>query len=766
MPKTTATPLPERVARARRENRTQQALELAHQLYKQVPTAEHRELLRQVAFERGNQLHQQGHTRDAAVVFANALAMGGPAEYQATLAERLAECGDPARALQAIPPDADPKLRQRVINHVADGAVRHGPAGKVSLPADLHAGFDAVLQAFAHAEAGRDDETRAALQTIGLTSPFLEWKLLVRGLLAYYAHDDARALENWQRLDPHRIPARLAAPLRLGIDPSFRRAQPATTQNALAQQAARLCGPSGATRLTELRKALGNVRSLANAFRQAEAVIAELRDRPRLVQRVAHCFFWAIVRHGLPEDLSRYQRVFGRVASEVDVARLHALALDERGMWPEAHDAWQRLLSALPNSTDWSGEIGRRAQAVIWEHMGHNAAAQDQESHKELPYLLQQHFEKPKPLKPGAATCFERSIALAPDRLDAYLALFRLHHLEGRIAQARKVGEKLLAQFPQHAETSEALGDLLLETREPAKARDYFAKALAANPLVHRLRAKLARARQNLGLELTLAGKFDAARAEYEAALALHEGPPALLLCQWAVLEMKAGQTERAAELIARAEQSPGQRLAVRYALVSESTRAKLTPAQRKGITTDLTQALAEAATPSEVLALLEAAADQRQRKLDAFRGQKTHEKTFLRFLDKLPLAEFTEAELERLCAHLAALDARRPLQRCLDVAERRYPENPEFVLARLDYHLNNRDSVGAGWQLTSMLDHARRLVQQLPREAQERYLPTLKERQEQVEAVTGAQVSPFNMLDEIFDRFGEAEGFDDDDGW
>ena len=44
-------------------------------------------------------------------------------------------------------------------------------------------------------------------------------------MTAYYQNDDARALDNWQRLDPKRVPARLAAPLRAVIDPAFRAAQ-------------------------------------------------------------------------------------------------------------------------------------------------------------------------------------------------------------------------------------------------------------------------------------------------------------------------------------------------------------------------------------------------------------------------------------------------------------------------------------------------------------------------------------------------------------
>src|SRR5919197_1569437 len=101
----------------------------------------------------------------------------------------------------------------------------------------MHPAFDAVLTAFQEYEAGHDEAARGALQQVGLGSPFLEWKVLLRGLLAYSAGDDARAVENWQRLAPDRLPARLAAPLRAALDPAFLHGQPPDAQTRLRRRA-------------------------------------------------------------------------------------------------------------------------------------------------------------------------------------------------------------------------------------------------------------------------------------------------------------------------------------------------------------------------------------------------------------------------------------------------------------------------------------------------------------------------------------------------
>src|SRR5207253_11459096 len=126
----------------------------------------------------------------------------------------------------------------------ADAAIAQGKGGRAQLPEAVQGQFDLVQQAFAQVEAGQDEVARTTLQGIGLASPFLEWKVLLRGLMAYYQGDDARALENWQRLEAQRLPARLVAPLRYLIDAEFRLTAPADVQARLQKLSDRLVGSS------------------------------------------------------------------------------------------------------------------------------------------------------------------------------------------------------------------------------------------------------------------------------------------------------------------------------------------------------------------------------------------------------------------------------------------------------------------------------------------------------------------------------------------
>src|SRR5205814_323400 len=117
-----------------------------------------------------------------------------------------------------------------------------------------------------------------------------------RGLIAYYQGDDARALDNWQRLTPDRLPARLAAPFRLLIDGPYRDAQAPEAQAALRKQADRLQGDALVEQLRAVQPALADQHSLARAFRLAEGMLPALRQRsPALAARLASCFYWAVI---------------------------------------------------------------------------------------------------------------------------------------------------------------------------------------------------------------------------------------------------------------------------------------------------------------------------------------------------------------------------------------------------------------------------------------------------------------------------------------
>src|SRR5262249_4366883 len=153
---------------------------------------------------------------------------------------------------------------------------------------------------------------------------------------------------------------------------------------------------------------------LAPAFRKVDAIATILkRDHPAIAAKLAQCFYWAIIDHGEAEDLPRYFRAFGFPADDPHLRRLNALALETRGMWLEAHEAWQEFIKEVASdSTAWPGESGKRVQALIWARMADNAGPTQQRSRSGNPFT--RHLDEPPAFKPTAEQCLEKAIHLAP----------------------------------------------------------------------------------------------------------------------------------------------------------------------------------------------------------------------------------------------------------------------------------------------------------------------------------------------------------------
>jgi tetratricopeptide (TPR) repeat protein len=670
-----------RVLRTRAEGKYQQALELVKQLHKAEPTAENFELLKDTYFRRAGQLRASGYPREAAavVLVAASLDEKNPAWLE-QLAAEMTLCGDVARARQLIarlPPGAASAALNR---RLADAALLQEKDGRSALPPELQPEYDAVVQAFKHQEAGRDDLAAAALQAIGLKSPFLEWKLLLRGLQAYYAGDDERARENWQRLDPQRPPARLAAPFRAATDRPYRDAQPPPTQQALAQQFEFLQGSTAAGQLRALREEMATAESLGRAFRLAEQALPALRAQaPHLVGRLAHCMYWAILKSG-PDELPRYRRVFAAPPDDPNFSRLEAVAFDEGGSLENAHKAWQRYEREIAQAPQaWPGGQAELARALIWLRMGENAAAlPDEAERKKMPAYLREMRGLPAALKPTAVECYEKALALQPDLLDAHVGLFRTHSNAGRTAKAFEAGRRLLARFPDHLAVLEEMADLYELEGEPGKALELLLQALKHNPLDRALRQRVGDAHLACARAAALHEEFEPARAHYASAAQFAEPAQAgVIACCWAACEMKAKNQPRADELLAQArEKAPGEML-LTYVLLVEANRVKLPSSLKTRFTQEFNAAVGDAPTPALAVALT-AYLHRLHDSGETYHGQKTHAKKLFEYIDRLDKEAFSEETYVALLQHMARVEPpARMVQRFFEHGTHRYPANP-----------------------------------------------------------------------------------------
>ena len=116
------TPTPERVEKARREGRFQQALELAKQLQKEQPSPAHLELLKAATLGRAEQLRDRGERESATQMLLDARRLdGADTAWLEALALSLARCGAIQQALALVPNLPDGPASTQLMASVADG---------------------------------------------------------------------------------------------------------------------------------------------------------------------------------------------------------------------------------------------------------------------------------------------------------------------------------------------------------------------------------------------------------------------------------------------------------------------------------------------------------------------------------------------------------------------------------------------------------------------------------------------------------------------
>jgi tetratricopeptide (TPR) repeat protein len=509
--------------------------------------------------------------------------------------------------------------------------------------------------------------------------------------------------------------------------------------------------------MRELQAEMAEGEFLAQAYRKAEALLPDLRrEAPHLVPRLANCFYWAAMTTG-PEDVPRYRRVFGSPPHDPHFNRLHALAYERGGAIEKAHHYWQKYEQDVAAQPDlWPPGQADRVRALIWLHLGEEAAeVAKTENNESLPPFLRDFPDSPR-LEPPADKCYERALELAPNLLAAHEGLFRFHRDCGNAAKAVKAGRRLLQRFPDHGPTLEGLGDLLGLQKEHAASLELLRMAQRANPLDRKLRSKVANAHLGLARSHAEAGRFEEARTEYQAALALRTDlPESNVLLKWAACEFKAGDNTRAEELLTQVRTTLAP-LAVSYSMVVESARLKLPRPIKLRFDKEFAEGLtapADAGAAGELVAIVAGLHHWNV----TYYGLKTHEKKILTYLTRVRPADFTELGLTQVCGGLLALEEWKQLLAFARLGQKFFKENPFFpyyeALARL-----RREGVNVRhWQIRPLLQKAERLAR--AQSADPRIAALLEDVQARLKALDS--LNPFGS---IFDNLFGGDPFAEDD--
>ncbi len=633
------------------------------------------------------------------------------------LAVLLAKCGRRTDA-DALATDANTAA------HFADYLIR--TRSEAAVPPEWKAGYDAVHSAFRHYSAGQDEPAREALNAVGLGSPFLEWKLLLRGLMAWTAKDDTKAVENFSRLNAERFPARLAAPVRAGCDKSFAPDdRPTLTAQARTLRSVGLMG-----KLAKVQFEMARGRQLAPAFKAAEAAVTELKkSAPQLLPKLADCFYYAIIRRGEQPDLARHRKLFGPQPSDPQFFRLEALVFEElqqEGLAVERWGAFERWLADARSG--WPKPLADRARAIILCRCAELAEDLELAEADDLDFFFAPRTGKGKAKQtppPDPVAFLKRATELAPDWEIAATELFEVAMDHDDPATAEAAARTYLKHNPKSLGMLTSLATALISQGHTAEALELRRRALAINPLDTSKRNAAGSSTIAHARRLGMTKPADAEKLLAEAEQLLEATVPTSLHALRSVLYRKLKRPDDADRAAERAAAVPNSRLVARLYLHANAVILKLKPAEKKAAADALTAALLERPTPGEGVSLM-AGFKMYFAEGQTYIGQKTQEKKLLDVLSRaVESPTGTEYEFEMMAAlfvdgknHLAAGRAAASLMK-------RFPKNPLFplVAAQTEYA---RSKGRSGYRVLEPLRKARALAEASTEERHKLLIPQI----------------------------------------
>lgn len=681
------------------------ALELAKKFVAHESTDTSRAKLRRVYLDVIGWCIQKNSLSEATTLLREAEKITGDLYWWEQLASLYVDTGDYSRAVQLLELTKQHHLKPKLLTRLIDVAVGQGGGGKKLLPSELHAGFELVLKAFQLYESDKSEEAKEALQGIGLQSPFLEWKVFLRGLMAYAIKDDTRACENWSRLDPNRLPYKLSEPLRLEIDAKFREGLSAKQQQLLRKRANILQGDNSSERLREIHRILASGEHLAEVWKLIRPIYGELRQHhPIQAAKIQNVLYWSLLSQGGPRDVDEYYKAVGAHPADPQTTRLRALVMESLdGEMQKAQKFWNEYQQWIEkNPQRWPSGQADRARAVIWLRMGENAVEVLEEIEENggknpdfaSPFgRIFSMFEPQgnrEPLKPGPEECFTQAAKLAPDWIEPAAHLFRLYFKSEQFVKAEELARSLVAKFPNDLQTLQAAEQINTQLGRTAEALEFARRAFQTNPLDRRLRDRVAVAAFGHSRTLLETNTFDDARSLLNEAASLSDQTQAgRILCLSAILEEKAKNPSAADSIREQLSKLPNERLANIYRFAVEAGRVKLPPKRKKELEAPLKAILEETPSISELIPLLGAVAEYDQETIK-YRGFLTHAKKIRGMAEKAIRPGIPEADLKQLGFQLLRLKFWPSLLKLSQFGIRNFKNSPYFFYFEAEYGAKN----------------------------------------------------------------------------
>ncbi len=509
------------------------AVKHARLQHQQSPNGESRDVLERALLARAEQLHEHGN-QDAAKSLIDELSGLGVtvAEVSTSLDRLRVLMGLPAaQGGTSVGSPAEPPEELTAL--LADRAVLY-PQKRSPTYAELNAQADIIRAALDDVERGEDTAAVERLAGIPRKSPFAEWRLFVRGLVAHYADDAERVDANWSRLDPQRPASRIANQLQVF---SGRRKAAAECPGDMAMGQRRLeyavSGSPMVERLERIRDCFqsGRIDQACKEFRTVRQRFGQ--SHKRLLERLSDVMWKRLVAQRDERGLRQLTRAVSGPPLDPHWHRARALLWYQTDSTDliQIEDLWTDYVRDLQQCEALSADERRIAVSLVHTRLAEllAEAASQHDSPEEPGFDFWDEDDEDELtqekcvelMRQQAETYLRSALQEYPQLLKAHCDLVKLYQDDDQPKKAVQAARRLVEHFPEHFDTLLWLANYFIEADQPADAEPYVNRASGLRPRDPAVQTLLWHQRLGMLRQLTRKRKFDLAQTQLEEAFAV-----------------------------------------------------------------------------------------------------------------------------------------------------------------------------------------------------------------------------------------------------
>jgi tetratricopeptide (TPR) repeat protein len=332
------------------------------------------------------------------------------------------------------------------------------------------------------------------IRSIGLRSLFSDWKWLIKGICAFYNHEDSKAQTAFDKLTNSSVPQKAALPFRLLLTGTGAMGG-AVKSSQLVGALCILAGRQDITGPLTQAEYLWNEGRYCDSFQHLKENLSEFPTQtPGLISNLTSFYYSAFrqMPFDIAEDYLKYlvseamKKSDGNLLEKFKATQAMALWIEKEVEFDqELIDVWEEVLdyfSCLANN-------GYDADTLIYLHLGKLFSVEEP---VEIPFDFSSLKRRNKRIQLRdaqlAEVCYLKALKANANSRSTHMALLDLYEKIGDKSKINQILDDIIKKFPNEKNALFKAGLRCVERKALVKGMKYLEQALLLDPIDRQLR--------------------------------------------------------------------------------------------------------------------------------------------------------------------------------------------------------------------------------------------------------------------------------------